>query len=82
MVSEAVAAHKKTVVFYPGIRALFLKFLNKHKRFIDRLSSQGLVAACDVKDMGETILAVAKKKMMMKTNEDNRNVEEALNEIF
>lgn len=82
MVSEAVATEKKVVVFYPGIRTVLLRFLNKHKRFLDRMGQQGLIAACDVKHVGEMVLGVSKKKIVTRKGDDLAVIRAAIEKIL
>ena len=81
-VSEACASGKKTIVFYPGLRSALFPSRNKHKRFLDRLSDQELISACDIKNVGQMVLDASRRKDFLRHNQDNVNVENALERIL
>ena len=81
MVSEAASSGKRTIVFLPETKAKVLKVYNKHKMIIEILNEQGYVLSTDVKNIGNTILGVAKNKIQTRAINDNKIIFEAVKDI-
>ncbi|OGX23842.1 MAG: hypothetical protein A2Y03_02160 [Omnitrophica WOR_2 bacterium GWF2_38_59] len=81
MISEAASSGKKTIVFLPETRAKFLKIYNKHKLIVEILNEQGYILSTDVKNIGNSILGVAKNKLQTRAINDNKIILEAVREI-
>lgn len=69
MVSEAAASGKRTIVYAPqgdygGDDGL------KYTRFVQRLSGEGYVLACGIKDLGGAIMTMMSRKVTLKVLND------------
>ncbi len=78
MISEAVSSKKRTIVFTPETR----RRNGKHMRFIKKLSQEGYIISVDVKNLGQQIYDVGKKKMVTRALQDNAIIYEELCEVI
>lgn len=82
MISEAATSGKKTIVFYPQLREGMFKRQNKHMFFIDNLYTRGFIVATNVRDLGQTLLNVAKGKIQTKRLDDAKEIYEAVKKVI
>ena len=69
-------------MFLPETRAKILKVYNKHKVIVDILNEQGYLLSTDVKNIGQSLLNVAKNKIQTKLIDDNQVILEAVRDVI
>jgi lauroyl/myristoyl acyltransferase/mitochondrial fission protein ELM1 len=79
MISEAATSGKKTIVFTPEFRS---SIRNKHLKFIKKLSQGNFILSSDVKNIGEHIYDIRKKKIVTRSMEDNKAIYRQLCEVI
>ena len=73
MVSEAVNAGKKTIVFAPTGHYSQIP-ISKYERFVLGLNQQGYLFACSIKDISNTITQIMSRKIAVKSIDDQQHL--------
>lgn len=82
MVSEAACSGKKTIVFFPKTKEVFIHAGNKHWKFVNQLNDQGYVLASQAKDVGRSIFDIVKQKINTRSLDDNKTILKAIRKII
>ena len=82
MVSEAISAGKKTVVFSAREKIHVFQHRNKYAEFIDMLNLKGYVLSLNVKDVGRGVYDMSKNKIYTKKINDNETILKAMRNVI
>ena len=82
MISEAASSGKNTVVFKIKKRNRMQFKPRKHEAFMEKLSEQGFIVACEAQRLGQSIRDVAKHKIQTRSLDDYPVLFKAVREII